>query len=198
MKSRFLFILLFPFHACLSQKNNPFYAGAFGGYVTTNKPSAGVFGGYKINKYIGAGAGFEMLGMVQPQNKKFNPSFPLLGEIRFSIPGKVMKPSLALQGGKFIYTSKAAISNLPDFKIDYQNKGTTFFGGSLVFTFPGKNNRSGFFAGYNFRAVKFDQTTTVSNFRNPVSGAIESTPRVGYSEKIMDEYLHVIVFGYAF
>ena len=180
------------------KKNHPFYAGAFGGYATINKPSAGIFGGYYINKYIGAGAGIEMIGMDQLESNKLNPSFPLFGEIRFSIPGKLVKPSLAIQGGKFIYTSKSAVSNLPDFKLDYQNKGKTFFGGALIFTFPGKNNRSGFFAGYNFRAVKFDQHVMLTNFRNPVTGAIESTPSISNSSKISEVYLHVIVVGYAF
>ena len=198
MKPIFLFTLLFYFQVCLSQKNNPFYAGAFGGYVTINKPSAGVFGGYNINQYIGAGGGIEMLGMDQLESKKLNPSFPLFGEIRFSIPGKVVKPSLALQGGKYIYTSKAAISSLPDFEIDYQNKGKTFFGGTLIFTFPGKNDRSGFFAGYNFRAVKFEQNVMLSNFRNPVTGVIEPAPRISNTSTIFEVYLHVIVVGYSF
>jgi len=140
MKSALIIIFLFPFQICLSQKNNTIYAGAFGGYVTTNKPSAGLFGGYTINKFIGAGAGVELLGMDQLESKKLNPSFPLFGEIRFFVPGKVIKPSLALQAGKFIYTSKTTISNSPDLSIDYQNKGKIFFGGSVIFTSQVKTN----------------------------------------------------------
>lgn len=134
-------------------------------------PGAGLVVGYRINQYIGIGAGVEGYSIDSFSKVAATPFF---GEIRFFAPSKNIFPFVAIQAGKYQW-NYGATQRIGRDQITISSEGESFIGAEAGVWFSKKQRRTGFLLSVGFRSASFGTTAVARYYINPSTARTETT-----------------------
>lgn len=155
MKRLLLFTLLcLPF--VVNAQGLKYSRAYLGAVLQDSRPGGSLILSYGINKYIGIGAGVDMLTYKMEFNKESKFFAPFYADLRLKYPVKMFEPFIMGQFGKPSYENKeiaySDLTGVPVNGISQQGKSFYGVGGGVMLRYP---HHLGVFVSATYRKYSF-------------------------------------------